>query len=272
MYLGVDVGGSKTLYALFTEDGQISSQHKIHTNQDYSLFLKDFQNVISTQFRDHQISHCCIAIPGSIDRANGIGLSFGNLKWKNVPIKNDISKILGNAPVFVEHDAALGGLSEAIDLKDSYRKVLYVTLGTGVGSAIVIDGKLNPDFSGNEAGQMVIEHDGQIRIWEDFASGRQLYEDHGKMASQIYENEIWQDFASKIALGLSPSLAILQPEVVVIGGGVGTYLERYDEPLRYELTKFENDLVKVPPIVKAKRPEEAVIYGCYDYIRQQISQ
>ena len=62
-------------------------------------------------------------------------------------------------------------------------------------------------------------------------------------------------------------LAIVQPELIIFGGGVGTYLEKFQKYLMEELNSVKNPLVPVPPIIKAKRPEEAVIYGCYEYLK-----
>jgi predicted NBD/HSP70 family sugar kinase len=63
-------------------------------------------------------------------------------------------------------------------------------------------------------------------------------------------------------------LATIQPDVVVVGGGVGAHFEKFQPFLEEALKKINNPLVPVPPLLKAQRPEEAVIYGCYEYIVQ----
>jgi beta-glucoside kinase len=176
---------------------------------------------------------------------------------------------LHHIPVFIENDGNLGGLSEARLLREKYNKVLYITIGTGIGDAIIINGMIDPNLSDGEGGQMVIEHGGQLKRWEELASGHALVQKYGKLASQIDDPKIWRDFAKKLALGLDPLLAAFQPEVVIIGGGVGAHFAKFGDKLDMELIKLSNKMVKVPPIVQAKRPEEAVIYGCYEYIRQQ---
>ncbi len=92
-----------------------------------------------------------------------------------MPVQKDISDLINGAPVIIENDAALGGLSEAVELKDQYHKVLYVAPGTGMGVVFVINAQLNPDLSDSEAGHMVIsEEEGKPKTWEDLASGRAL--------------------------------------------------------------------------------------------------
>ncbi|HSX45758.1 MAG TPA: hypothetical protein VLG27_02005, partial [Candidatus Saccharimonadia bacterium] len=64
-------------------------------------------------------------------------------------------------------------------------------------------------------------------------------------------------------------IAIMQqPDVIVIGGSVGAYFDRYDKTLKTELEKYDLPTVKLPVLMGAQRPEEAVIFGCYDLARQ----
>lgn len=268
MYLAIDVGGTKTLLAVFSQQGEILASHQIATNPSYSRFIEDIQDAIKQKFHDYEFQRVCCAIPGAVDRKKGLGLHFGNLDWKNVPIQRDLSKIIG-VPVLIEHDGALGGLSEAIILRGKYKKVLYITIGTGIGSGIIINDKIDPNFADSEVGHMVLEHDGELKKWEDFASGRAIKERFGKLASEIDDPQVWSVFAKDLALGIHELIAVLQPEVVVIGGGVGVYLDKFKVPLQKELDKFENKMVPTPPILKAKRAKEAVVYGCYDFIRQR---
>ena len=102
------------------------------------------------------------------------------------------------------------------------------------------------------------------------ASGRALKKKYGKKASEIDDPAIWQAYVKDLAPGMSELVAVVQPEVIIIGGGVGAHLEKFQPYHVHELKKYENHMVIIPPIIKAKRPEEAVIYGCYDFIRQQI--
>ena len=58
---------------------------------------------------------------------------------------------------------------------------------------------------------------------------------------------------------------------MIIGGGVGSHFEKFSAPLNDEMKKLELPMVNIPPIIKAKRAEEAVVYGCYDYINQKLN-
>jgi len=269
-YLAVDVGGTKTLFAVFDPGGDMVCECKTKTGQDYSRFKSDTSAEIRKLKAEFGISHCCIAIPGRIDFARGIGLDFGNLPWQDVPVKNDIQEMLPQTKVFLHNDAKLAGLSESILLHKKYKKVLYVTISTGIGGGVTIGGVIDKGFENFEPGQMVFEHAGKYMQWEDFASGRALAERYGKKAAEIEDPAIWQDYAKLLVPGFEDMLAAVQPDAVVVGGGVGAHFEKFASYLEQGLKKINNPLVPTPPLLKAQRPEEAVIFGCYEYIRQNV--
>ncbi|MGA3150780.1 MAG: ROK family protein [Candidatus Saccharimonadales bacterium] len=269
MLLAIDIGATKTLLAVFSADGEIVSRYKFATDKTYSGFLKDLNKAITEQLHNFKLSACCCALPGKIDRKNGVGISFGNLSWRNVPIKKDLERLLGFTQVWLEHDSSLAGLSEAELTHGRYRKIIYLTISTGIGDGIIIDDKIDTDLADSEAGQMVLEHDGKLQKWETFASGSALVKRYGKMASEIDDPKIWQTFANNLAPGIDQLVAAFQPDIIIIGGGVGAHFAKFGHFLKDRLDKFENRLVEMPPIIQAQRPEEAVVYGCYEYYKQQ---
>ncbi len=268
MILAVDIGGTKTLLAAFSEEGKLEHEFKFPTPKNYKVFLKEITKTYKAEFADYKFRVACVAAPALLDRKHGVAIEFGNLDWKKVPIKTDFEESL-KLPVKIENDAKLAGLSEAKLLAAEYKKVLYLTVSTGIGDAIIFDGKIDQTLQDSEAGQMIILHDGKLERWEDFASGHALVNKYGRKASEIENPDIWEEFSDGLALGLGQLIAVIQPDVVVIGGGVGTHFEKFGHYLIEALgSKYKAKLVKVPPIIKAKRPEEAVIYGCYDYVKR----
>jgi predicted NBD/HSP70 family sugar kinase len=269
MYLAIDIGGTKTLLALFSTSGKMLASQKFSTPPNYPTFLEQLEKNISELKKSHPdgIEACVVGAPGKIDRANGVAIAFGNLPWSNVPIHDDIKKLC-RVPVAVENDANLAGLSEAILITHSYRKVLYVTVSTGIGGGLIVDGIIDPDFADAEIGHMVFEHDGKIQRWEEFASGYAIFQKYGKKASDLDDPQAWYVISRNLALGLTNAINSLTPDVVVIGGGVGAHFEKFADPLHEALMLYGTSLVSVPPLRKAVRAEEAVIYGCYELARQ----
>jgi predicted NBD/HSP70 family sugar kinase len=266
MYAAVDMGGTKTLIAVFDAHGNVKEQFKFPTPKDYPEFLDEFARAVDSLETKH-FTGACMAIPGKVDRINGVGIAFGNLAWEKVPIQIDAENILA-CPVIIENDANLAGLSEALLVLEKYRKSLYVTVSTGIGGGYITDGIINPDFADAEIGQTLLEHRDRLMRWEDFASGRAIVERFGKKASEINDDKQWYVIARNIAIGLINLIATLTPDVIIIGGGVGTHILKFKDRLDEQLKIYENPMLTIPPIIQAQRPEEAVIYGCYELAKR----
>ena len=260
MYLAVDIGGTKTIVAAIEKNGHIHASQKFDTPKIYAQFLKLLEENIKTL--DCKFESGVIAAPGKVDREKGIVIAFGNLDWKNIPLLDDIEPMV-NCPIHIENDTKLAGLSEAIYIKDEFSKVLYITISTGINSALIVDGVIEEDLIDSESGDMLLEHDGKLQKWESFASGKAIVKKYGKRASEINNRSDWDAISRNIALGIINLIAIIQPEVIVIGGGVGSHFKKFQAPLHDHLKKFEMPLVPIPPVRAAKKPEEAVIFGCY---------
>ena len=266
-YLAIDMGATKTLFAVFSPDGEIICEKKIKTAPVYEQFKQDATDALKglTKFR---FTAVCAAVPGRLDLEHGVALAFGNEDWRNVPIKADFTALLPGARLLMHNDAKLAALSEALLLGDEYKKVLYLTISTGIGGGVVSGGRIDPDFANFEPGQMVFEFEGQTKQWEDISSGRVLKERYGKLASEIEDETTWRAYVKTLVPGFENLLATVQPDAMVIGGGVGSHFDKFQPYLEAELKALNNPMVPTPPLLKAQRPEEAVIYGCYDYIKQ----
>jgi glucokinase len=266
--LAIDVGGTKTLVSTFSYDGDLEEERRFETPKEYPAFIEELGKTIR-ELKAKKFNRAAIAMPGSIDRKKGIAKAFGNLPWTNVPIKADLAALLKDTPVLVENDAKLAGLYEAQLLPD-YRKVLYVTVSTGIGGGLIVNRKIDKVTHDAEYGHMLLEHDGKLQRWEEFASGKAIYGKYGKRAADITDQGDWYQIARNIAIGLIDVIAATTPDIVVLGGGVGSHFEKFSEKLLSELKLYEDALVPVPPVIAAKHAEQAVIYGCYTLARQSL--
>lgn len=273
MYLTIDIGGTKTLLARMKKNGKIEESIKFPTPEKYSDFIKQLaENIDKITTDPWRLT--CVAAPGKIDRENGIAIAFGNLPWQNVPLRDDIQR-LTKTTILIENDAKLAALSEARLLNPPREKVIYLTVSTGIGGGTVIDRKLDPDLVDAEVGHMLFERGGKLVKWESFASGKAIVRRFGKLASEIDDPAIWKIIARDLALGILDIAANVYPDVIVIGGGVGSHFKKYGKFLSAELKRYEDPMVKLPEVVQAKHPEEAVIHGCYEMIKdheQSLSQ
>lgn len=263
MYLAVDIGGTKTLLASFDSEGKLIKTDKFPTDKNYTQFLNDFKDGIS-RLGEADYKAAGVAIPGWVE--HGRGIAFGNLPWEKVPIEADVEAIV-SAPAVVENDAKVGALSEALYIIKDFKRVLYVTIGTGIGLGYVHNGVIDHAFSDRGANKLYVEHQGKSQTWESFASGKAIKNRYGRKASEISDDSTWKTIAKDFAAGILSLIAIIDADVVVIGGGVGKYFDRFGSYLKNELKKYETALMLIPPILPAQRPEEAVIYGCYELVK-----
>ncbi|MDB5182366.1 MAG: hypothetical protein JWO47_150 [Candidatus Saccharibacteria bacterium] len=266
--MGIDIGGTKTLLARFTKDGVLQETLKFPTPKDYKEFKKELANNVA-RITTKPWSMAAVAAPGIIDRTTGAVPKLGNLTWKNSPIKADVESII-NATALIENDAKLAGLSEARLIKPFPKRALYVTISTGIGLALIKNGMIETEY-GDSGGQgLFFEREGKTVTWESFASGSAIVRRFNKRADEITDPHVWKLISHDIALGLIDEYAAEEADIIIIGGGVGAHFNSFKKPLREALKKYESNLIKVPKVVGAKNPETAVIYGCYQLMKDEI--
>ena len=262
MYLAIDIGGTKTLVATLNDDGVIIERVRFETPKKYKDFVSELASTVAKISTNNFVA-CGVGVPGRLDRQRKTCIAMGNLPWKNVPIHDDVARIVP-CPVIIENDAKLAGLSESMLLKGKYGRVLFVTISTGIGIGLIVNQTIDPGLADSEGGQVLVEHGGKMEYWEEVASGEAIVRRYGKRAHDITDKATWKRIAHDIGLGLSDLISVIQPEVIVIGGSVGCYFDRFKEPLLEMLHRYELPITKVPPIIGAARPDDAVLYGCYD--------
>jgi glucokinase len=271
MILAIDVGGTKVLVATFTENGTVEKTKKFETPNLYSDFISILKKTILELIGDSQPKACAIALPGTIDREHGVALYFGNLPWENVAIRDDLLDTL-SCPIYIENDAKMAGVAEAHALGAPYSRVLYITVSTGIGLGLIVNGSIDHSVSDAGGKAIMLEHQGKIMAWEEFASGKAIVAHTGKKASEITEESDWYVIARNLAIGIIDLIVLLSPDCIIIGGGVGSHLEKFHEKLLSELEIYQSKLNSILPLItKSKHPEEAVIYGGYILAKHNLS-
>lgn len=266
MYIAVDLGGTKTLVAVFDTGGKKIEETKFPTPKSYEEFLGDLANNVA-KLSTHEIQHVVASVPGLINRNTGVVYALGNLPWKDKSIRDDIKKVF-QADVSIENDARLAGLGAAQPLKESYKDILYITVSTGIGGALISDGKIVEAVQDMELGKIPLQFEGSLLHWEEFASGRAIVATYGKRASEIEDPKIWHEIGLKIGYGTAIASATLQPEVIVFGGGAGQYADKFIPTVQEYMEKNLHADCKRPKLLTAQNAEEVGIYGCYELARQ----
>lgn len=268
MIVAVDTGGTKTLVAVFDTSGEVVQQAKFPTPVDIKDYLAVLHTTIDELLAGSDPTCLSVALPGIIE--NGIMTWAGNLSWRGIDIHSLLSSRY-DCPIIVENDANLAGLAEARSLKETPGVCLYVTVSTGIGTGIITNGKLDPDLANSEGGHMVLERDGMLRDWESFASGSAILRTYGKLASEITNKRTWHVISRNIAVGLLALCPVIRPDVIVIGGGVGTHFDKFEHDLIGIMREHLEEQWMPRVIKRAEHPETAVIYGCYYHAIDQAA-
>ncbi|KOU05714.1 ROK family transcriptional regulator [Streptomyces sp. NRRL F-5755] len=224
-----------------------------------------------------------VAVPGIVDDAHGIAVYAANLGWRDVPLRALLSERLGGVPVALGHDVRTGGLAEGrIGAGRDADRFLFVPLGTGIAGAIGIEGRIEAGAHGSagEIGHIVVRPGGpecgcgQHGCLETLASAAAVGrawaaacadpEATAADAAKAVESgdgralAVWQDAVDALADGLVTSLTLLDPDTLIIGGGLAEAGDTLFEPLR-EAVRARVTFQRLPLIVPAALGDAA---GC----------
>ena len=268
MYIGVDIGGSKILVAASDDGKRIVRQQKIETPDDGNQGVAELIQLIEQVAGEDAITAIAVASAGPLDlKAGRVLPPAPNMHgWRDVEIVGPIQNHF-KVPTILEVDSVAAALAESeIGAGRGYPYVLYVTISTGIGTGLIIDGEPYRGATGLEGGHIILDPDGPPcgcggrGHFESMCSGLAIKRDYGKYGYQITDPATWDEIAAKMALGLHSLALAYAPSVVVIGGGVGVHYDQFGHFLDKHL-KTLTPMFKLPPMVQAEYTETAVVYG-----------
>ena len=269
MLVTVDTGGTKTLVTSFEQDGTRGELIKFATPEHVDEYVTLLRETLAAHYGTQPVEAIVIALPGIV--RGGVAVWCNNLHWKDFDAQSAFDGVLGAAPVHIENDANLAGLAETRALDPVPTSSLYVTISTGIGTGIITNGQIDPGLRYSEGGRSLVEFDGMVREWESFASGKAIFTAYGQYARDITSERSWQQIADRISRGFLAIIPFVQPDVIIIGGSIGTYFDRYGAQLEALLQEKLPAHIPCPRVVAASHPEEAVIYGCYYYALDHLT-
>ena len=168
--IGVDIGGTSIKGAAITDKGEILDRFSLKMDRlaepeiTYGKLCDEIENFLNDKSYKNEIAGIGLGVPGILDRAKGIVKSSPNMpKWINFKITDFVQKRL-NLPVKIVNDASSAALGEAkFGSGKNYKNIVMITLGTGVGGGIIINGKLYDGMGGTGAqlGHSVIRFNGR---------------------------------------------------------------------------------------------------------------
>jgi glucokinase len=270
--IGVDLGGTRIRAARLTPQLTLEARAEIPTrvpDGPETIIRRMIALIREVWPADGEVSHIGVAAPGPLDPFTGVVLSPPNLGWHNVPLRAMLSEAL-SVPVTVGNDANAAALAEAmIGAGHGLRHMVYLTISTGVGSGIIVDGKLHTGARGlaTEAGLIPLLYGDRVATLEDVSAGPDMAQeavrrmDAGENSSlsmvsgeltaesigtaaeagDALANTVIANAGRNIGLGIVTLLQLFNPERVVIGGGVSQLGERIFEPIRATAARYVCD-------------------------------
>jgi predicted NBD/HSP70 family sugar kinase len=256
MYLCIDIGGTKTLVALFTKGSHKLYSKRFLTAKDPEQFLRDLQRALK-RFPIKHLQGVTIAVPGAIHLT---GIKYGNLPWDHFPLKKRLPDLFpANTPIHIINDADAATIYEAQHFPS--QKVVYLTFSTGVGGGLAENGQLLKKSSSFEPGHKKYPFKGRTSEWEDLAAASAIRQVYGAPVSTLKDQAIFNDVAVRLSLGLTDIIKTHQPDVVILGGPLAHQLPRFARPLRRLLAESLPQDCTIPRLYRARRPTGSVIYG-----------
>ena len=283
LYIGIDVGGMSIKAGLVDEEGNILFKHSCPTGVErgYVAVIRDIAQlglatVEKAGRRMDEVKAIGIGIPGIMDQRTGIIPFCTNLAWHDVPIIEEMKQYT-DLPVYVDNDATVAGLAESVKgVSAGTQNSVFITLGTGVGGGVVLNGKV---FSGahgvaTEIGHMVTVAGGlpctcgKRGCWERYVSASALIRDGRRLcvdkldcalmkavegdisaitAKHVIDlardgdedcRKLFDNYVYHLAVGLANLINVYDPEVIVLGGGVSHAGEFLLNAVRAALPKF----------------------------------
>ncbi len=272
MYLSFDIGGTNMRLAV-SKDGETIDQIKIvPTPQDFETGIQNIKQLADELSGGEKIIAVAGGVAGPIDKEKTMLVKSPHIDgWINKPLKKELENLF-KAPVFLENDVALGGLGEAVlGAGKGFRIVAYLAIGTGVGSVRIVDGRIDRNTQGFEAGHQIILPDGEDcncggkGHLETLIGGYYLERKYHKAASKIADPEIWNHVAYNLSLGLHNTIVHWSPEVIILGGSVTKSIPM-DKVIGYV-----SDLLKIfptAPKILTSSLGESGLYGGLELIKQ----
>lgn len=243
--IGLDIGGTKIMLAITNMYGEIIYKEKFKTTSDVQKVVSlVYESLLKSKVDKEKVIALGVGVPSATNSKEGIVIDAPALKWSNFNLRKKLEDHF-NFPVFIDNDVNCAALGEK--WKGSGRNItnmFFIAIGTGVGSAIISNGELIRGFN-FEAGEIaynVSELDvkrglrnkvGEFGVFESKVSGTSLHR-NGYSSSEIFKeyakgNEevfpVINNFILQLSINISNAINLLNPETVIIGGGVSESLD-----------------------------------------------
>ena len=281
--IGIDLGGTKTEGVLVDEEFQVIERKRVPTNQDngYESILETIQDLVGDLKKNNEKTSIGVCTPGALSKESGLIKNSNTQCLIGKDLRNDLEKIL-DQEISIENDANCFALAEAsLGAAKNHDTVFGVIMGTGVGGGLVINSKIHSGRTNiaGEWGHHCIKPNGnecycgRKGCVETYISGPALEKKWNEFTNQtisvadIVKNsqedsyKTWKkEFLENFGLSLANVIDILDPDAIVLGGGLSNISFLYDEGKNLVYENVFSDTVDTP-ILKNQLGDSAGVFG-----------
>ena len=255
----IDIGGTKLLSGVSRGNGTLEAVVRRETRS--APPLATLIEMLEEASQGSRLEAIGMAVPGPFDRARGKLINPPGMPetWWQLDLREALGSHF-NCPVAIENDANCAALAEArFGAGRGYHTVAYFTVSTGIGTGIVRDGELVVGRHDTEGGHMVLWPQwlggppcdcGAHGCLETLASGRAIQRQFGVPAQDLTDAGSWEEVGRWLGLGVVNATSVVDPDVVVFGGGVCHQWDRFEAAL-IQTVKDNLRLQPAPEIVRA---------------------
>ncbi len=309
-YVGIDLGGMSAKAGLFDANGMLLAKDTVKTGKEngYAATVTDLAALVKKVCEKGKVpfsSVCGVGLgsPGIVNGRDGAVVSWTNFGWEDRPLAADLSKALNGLKVRIANDANAAALGEArFGAGKKYGNSILITLGTGVGSGIILDGKIFEGFRGGaaEAGHMTLVVGGipctcgRRGCFEQYASATALIRDTKRAMFEHKDSAMWKlagapeqvdgrtaftaakegdkaaqevvkNYIMYLSEGILNLVNLFRPQAIIVGGGVSGEGDYLLQPVRkYVDEHLFVGFDRIPlSIVRADLGNDAGIWGAY---------
>lgn len=276
MYLLFDIGGTHMRLATSKDGKRLSHISIFPTPKKFEAGMAIFKTFARDAIRSGaKFTAVCGGVPGQLNKNHTALVRAPNLTgWVGKPIKKTLAHMF-RAPVYLENDAALAALGEALrGAGKGHRIVTYLTVGTGVGGARIINGKIETKASGLEPGHQVIVPKGfrcscgKRGHLEAYVSGSAFERKYHKRPERVTDARAWKEAAQILATGAYNTSRGWPPDVLVLGGSMITGKPAIPlARVRQEVKRLFAKSPSAPPIRKAALGDYGGLYGALAHLK-----
>lgn len=243
MKIGVDLGGTNIRAGLINDNSIVDIKSSLLKDKDCLDSTLDQLKSIIHSVHDSNISGIGIGVPSVVDVEKGIVYNVVNIpSWKEVHLKEILEQEF-NVPVFINNDVNCFVLGEKYyGVGKSYKTFVGITIGTGIGSGLLIDNKLysGPNCGAGEIGYLpYLDHDFEYYCSSNFfdtihhTDGYQVFLDAKQNDAKALS--LWAEFGHHLGIALKSVLYAYDPEAIILGGSISSAFPFFKEQMNVTL-------------------------------------